>query len=119
MIDDRLPTRHNTLVYLRSRDDNEFWCSLIEKAYAKWYGSYQALTSGLASEAAVDLTGGIPEKIDLTSTTMSPQRIFHTLRAAYDRGAFMACSILVRERERERNIISSLPLANSEISNSR
>ena len=36
MIDDRLPTRHNSLIYLRSRDDNEFWCSLIEKAYAKW-----------------------------------------------------------------------------------
>ncbi len=36
VIDDRLPTRHNNLIYLRSRDDNEFWCSLIEKAYAKW-----------------------------------------------------------------------------------
>ena len=28
-------------------------------------------------------------------TDMAPQRIFHTLRAAHEKGAFMACSIKV------------------------
>jgi len=95
VIDDRLPTRHNSLIYLRSKEENEFWCSLIEKAYAKWYGSYQALTSGLASEAAVDFTGGVPEKINLDETKMSAHRIFHIMRSAFEKGAFIASSILV------------------------
>jgi len=34
-IDDRLPTRNKKLIYASCNDSNEFWVSLIEKAYAK------------------------------------------------------------------------------------
>jgi len=49
--DDRLPCiKSNTtpkLIYGRCKKRNEFWVSLIEKAYAKLHGSYEALNYGI------------------------------------------------------------------------
>ena len=36
----------------------QLWASLVEKAYAKAHGSYQAISGGWVAEALLDLTGG-------------------------------------------------------------
>ena len=97
VIDDKLPTRNGELFYLHSKDKNEFWSPLLEKAYAKLYGSYKALEGGLAIEAAVDFTGGIPEVFDLHSSEVQkePERLYKDMRKAYVNNAFLSCSLSV------------------------
>jgi hypothetical protein len=54
-------------VYLHSTDPAEFWAALLEKAYAKLYGCYEALHGGFTTKALQDLTGGIVQSFSLTS----------------------------------------------------
>ena len=60
VVDDYLPTRDGRLIYLKSDNPNEFWTALMEKAYAKMHGSYQALEGGQTIDAMIDFTGSIP-----------------------------------------------------------
>ena len=95
VIDDKLPTRNGHLVFLKAGDSNEFWSPLLEKAYAKLYGSYQALDGGLSIEAAVDFTGGIPEVLNLADKSRKEAEIFNEMLEAYEAGGFLSCSLSV------------------------
>lgn len=60
LIDDLLPVDQNDqLLFGRSTEPNEFWVSLLEKAYAKLHGSYESINTGAGANAMEDLTGGI------------------------------------------------------------
>ena len=71
VIDDYLPVQDGQLAFLHSDCPDEFWVALVEKAYAKLFGSYQALDGGSALEAMVDFTGGLSEVVMTNSEEIS------------------------------------------------
>jgi len=88
-IDDRLPTRDGQLVFAHCDTPQEFWVALIEKAYAKLHGSYEAIEGGQTMDALVDLTGGLAERHEIKGVDPSIYKLILTANKA---GSFIACS---------------------------
>ncbi|XP_059564359.1 calpain-5 isoform X2 [Myotis daubentonii] len=98
VIDDRLPTVNNQLIYCHSNSPNEFWCALVEKAYAKLAGCYQALDGGNTADALVDFTGGVSEPIDLAEGDFANDEakrnaLFERMLKVHSRGGLISASI--------------------------
>ena len=103
MIDDKLPCLPSgDLVYGKCRPEegeqipDEFWVSLIEKAFAKIHNCYQALFSGYIDEALSDMTGFASEKreIDGTKFKTSEEKdeLWNMLRYFIDTDSMIGCS---------------------------
>ena len=68
IIDDYLPTsRAGGLVFAKSRERDELWVPLLEKAYAKFYGGFDELVAGCVCDALRDMTGGTGQVVNLHS----------------------------------------------------
>ncbi|KAH9519565.1 Calpain-1 catalytic subunit [Bulinus truncatus] len=94
LVDDLLPISRGQLVFIHSTQSNEFWGALLEKAYAKLYGSYESLKGGNLMDALTDLTGGLTEHYDIKGALPNlPSNIINILYKSLDRFSLIACSI--------------------------
>ncbi|XP_053677985.1 calpain-A-like [Anopheles nili] len=108
VIDDRLPvSEDNKLLFMSSSVENEFWGALLEKAYAKLQGSYEALDGGTGREGMVDLSGGITEHYPLKGD--EPADMFEILERSLARKSLVTTGINqdTQDRLKSVNLVSS------------
>ncbi|KAF4546552.1 Calpain family cysteine protease [Lasiodiplodia theobromae] len=61
---EREQTGSEALAFAKCADPNETWLPLLEKAYAKIHGDYDAIAGGFPGEGVEDMTGGVTTTID-------------------------------------------------------
>ncbi|XP_067223022.1 calpain-1 catalytic subunit-like [Chanodichthys erythropterus] len=96
VVDDLLPTVDGDLIFVGSKTANEFWPTLLEKAYAKVCGSYGDLDGGFISEALMDFTGGVHMEFVLNE---APAHLWNIMNRAAKSQTLMGCGTYHGSRE--------------------
>lgn len=96
VVDDYLPFHRKTREPWCSwnrQEPNEFWVSLIEKAYAKLNGGYRNLIGGAPIEAFTDLTAGVEQRFKLNESIGDREAFFQFLIDCLKHSSLLAASI--------------------------
>ncbi|XP_075058506.1 calpain-10 isoform X2 [Mixophyes fleayi] len=93
-IDDCLPCLGHKLCFSHCQDEGAFWLPLLEKAYAKLHGCYEALWAGQVVDALVDLTGGLVERWSFEVAEESVREKMLSRMLDLKERCAMSCSVL-------------------------
>jgi calpain, invertebrate len=105
VIDDRLPYLNKRQRLWSARnlfEINEFWVSLMEKAYAKLNGTYGNLAGGLPVNARFEL------KSNMSMSNVAVDDLFDFIRSCIEFGSLIACSINSDQRHAESILANGL-----------
>ena len=105
-VDDGIPSRKSGRVhYCRNSDPNETFAMLLEKAYAKLHGCYEAIAYGLLEKALHDLTGGSPLTLRVENILVEDvcNVYFETLQKAMEKKQLAVCGRWVPDPYSEHN----------------
>lgn len=98
VVDDRLPywPDGRLLFCSNKQEPNEYWSPLLEKAYAKLYGTYESLDAGQTYDALVDMSGGLQEQFSIHELSGEDSENFWTfVKEGFEKDSIMGCSIPV------------------------
>lgn len=70
----------------------EIWSLLVEKAYAKLHGGYEAIVGGQEVYCLQDLYGGVPARYKLQEKCPSEEVAWQTISSALQSGSLVGCS---------------------------
>lgn len=70
----------------------EIWSLLIEKAYAKLHGGYEAIVGGQEAVCLQDLYGGVPSSYKLQEKCPTEEAAWQTLNRSLQAGSLVGCS---------------------------
>ncbi|PSN54774.1 hypothetical protein C0J52_01996 [Blattella germanica] len=98
LVNNAVPAFDGAPVFMKCLGEtNEYWGILLEKAFAKWLGCYEALEGGFWSFAMQAFTGGVIERIKMRDR---PDDLFDYMVDCYKNGSSLCC-ILKRDGEDE------------------
>jgi hypothetical protein len=102
IVDDLFPCYESggvvTLCGCQLSSQGEMWVAVLEKAFAKLHGCYEALEGGHCDDALNYLCGGHVEKFDLTTNEHDKDDVWARLKdeaplAHPERASFLTCAL--------------------------
>jgi hypothetical protein len=75
---ERYQTGSEALYFSKCDSPNETWLPLLEKAYAKVHGDYNAISGGHSGEAVEDMTGGVTTTLN-TTKILSKEKLWREM----------------------------------------
>lgn len=97
-IDGELPVRLGGLRYGKCHDRSELWVGILEKAYAKWQGSYDAIGHGGRAGNVMAALTGRPHSYLPVSPSSNPDALFRQVKDCLDQGHSAAAGTHGKDR---------------------